>query len=543
MRFFEDLKAICRSRLEKHRAWYLPWGLILTVAALSLLLFRINSIYSNLIYKLTLQDISLYSYAIQEFRTMYTREVVEVVRSKGIQVTHDYKNHPHAIPLPATFSLELGEHLSQGDEGLKVKLYSPYPFPWRKESGGLKDQFAKDAWAFLRSNPNKKFSRIETHAGEKQLRLATGDIMRPACIACHNNHPDTPKSGWETGDLRGILEISRPLGNSLRTSQNEVLAVCIIITALLLTIGILAISTVRAIYRNVSLLKNANESLEKKVAERSAMAEKRAKELEGKNAEFKKAQTQLIHSEKMNAIGQLTGGIAHEFNNILTGILGLAYLMKEEIAPATETAKDLEEIIQSGGRGADLVKQMLAFSRELPTHVVPFDIGECVHGFRRILSAAIGEKIELKIFLPETPLIIFGDSAKIKQILLNLCINGRDAIEKSGTITIRMHAETIRNARALATGDLLPGEYVRVGVKDSGAGMPAEIRQKIFDPFYTTKPQGQGTGLGLSVVHGIMAEHKGGIEIQSELGKGTEFALYFKANKCWKKTQAENDLP
>lgn len=155
---------------------------------------------------------SNYLQTIESFRTLYTSKVVETVREQGIEVTHDYHQKKGAIPLPATFSRELGIHIAnKTNYGLKFRLYSIYPFPWRIKDYKTLDDFERDAFRAIKENKKRPFYRVEEQNGKRVLRYARADIMRAACVSCHNSHPQTPKSDWKVGDLRGVLEVSFPL--------------------------------------------------------------------------------------------------------------------------------------------------------------------------------------------------------------------------------------------------------------------------------------------------------------------------------------------
>ena len=157
-------------------------------------LWHLRRTTSNLVELTLLQSAERYTEALTEIRTLYTSEVVARVRDRGIEVTHDYHAREGAIPLPATLSMMLGEHIGRKTLGMHVELYSPHPFPWRREMGGLRDGFSVDAWAFLRQNPEEPFYRIETLQGHRTLRYATADLMRAQCVHCHNTHPESPNT-------------------------------------------------------------------------------------------------------------------------------------------------------------------------------------------------------------------------------------------------------------------------------------------------------------------------------------------------------------
>ncbi|MCZ6790205.1 MAG: SpoIIE family protein phosphatase [Candidatus Dadabacteria bacterium] len=166
---------------------------------------------SKLVESALLHDAARYSRAITEFRTLYTAKVVEVVRQHGIEVTHDVEGKENAIPLPATLSIELGNRITEKESGSHVRLYSLYPFPWRSETGGLRDDFARDAWIFFQVSPDTSFFRFEEIDGRPSLRFATADLMRPSCVNCHNTHPESPKTDWKVRDVRGVLEVAIPI--------------------------------------------------------------------------------------------------------------------------------------------------------------------------------------------------------------------------------------------------------------------------------------------------------------------------------------------
>jgi PAS domain S-box-containing protein len=179
------------------------------------MLWYVSHLQSNLIASTVLQDASLYSQALGEFRTLYTSEVVETVIKHGIEVTHDHTTKEGAIPLPVTLTMLLGKRIAAHGSGAQTRLYSPYPFPSRQEEGGLPDAFSQEAWSYLQQNPGKSFYRFEDFKGLRSLRYATADLMRPSCVNCHNMHPASPKTDWKTGDVRGILEVILPLDRAV----------------------------------------------------------------------------------------------------------------------------------------------------------------------------------------------------------------------------------------------------------------------------------------------------------------------------------------
>ncbi len=203
-----------------------------------------------------------YSDALLEVRSLYTSAVVKTVRAKGIPVTHDYLTREGAIPLPATLSIELAQRIGKRGSGARAALYSPYPFPWRRAEGGLRDEFAQAAWLALNQNPTEPFSRIESNGGRQLLRYATADRMLKSCIDCHNNDPQSPKRDWKVGDVRGVLEVSLP--TDAAAAQ---LAAGFWTTAMLSgSFGVIALASIGLVVRN---LRRASRDLERRVAERT----------------------------------------------------------------------------------------------------------------------------------------------------------------------------------------------------------------------------------------------------------------------------------
>lgn len=196
--------------------------LIILVIGILITLIPLQKLSDELIESNALQNARLYSQAITEFRTVYTSEVVSKMEAQGVDISHDYHDKENAIPLPATLSMLLGKRIGEKGNGGATKLYSPYPFPWREKEGGLRDEFAKEAWEALSNNPTQPHYEIVDQGGEKVLQYATADLLRPSCVNCHNSHPQTPKVGWKVGDVRGVLQVSLPLDKVTAQSQTGI---------------------------------------------------------------------------------------------------------------------------------------------------------------------------------------------------------------------------------------------------------------------------------------------------------------------------------
>ncbi len=243
-------------------------------------------------------------------------------------------------------------------------------------------------------------------------------------------------------------------------------------------------------------------------------------------AEQKAAQEQLRQSQKMDAIGQLTGGVAHDFNNILTVITGTIEILAQAVADRPDLAAIAKMIDEAASRGANLTQQLLAFSRKQPLQPRDVDINFLVTDTAKLLRPTLGEQIEIALMLESDAWHAMVDPSQLSTALLNLAINARDAMPEGGKLTFETGNVVLDEAYAEVNPDVTPGHYVVLAVSDTGAGIPAEIRDHIFEPFFTTKEVGRGTGLGLSMVYGFIKQSHGHIKVYSETGHGTTIRIY-----------------
>ncbi len=234
----------------------------------------------------------------------------------------------------------------------------------------------------------------------------------------------------------------------------------------------------------------------------------------------------LRQSQKMEAIGTLAGGIAHDFNNILTPLLGYTELALMSTPPGSALHNQLEQIYKAGQRAKGLIKQILAFSRYSTGKRTSVKIVPIVKEVLKLLRATIPSTIEIATHIQNTQCAIHADPVEIHQVLMNLCTNAYQAMPHGGKLTIALTETEVNAHHQLVNPDLKPGKYIRLTVKDTGVGIPREIQDKIFEPYFTTKSSGEGTGLGLAMVHGIVSAYGGAITVYSEPHKGTEFNVY-----------------
>jgi PAS domain S-box-containing protein len=241
----------------------------------------------------------------------------------------------------------------------------------------------------------------------------------------------------------------------------------------------------------------------------------------------RKLETQLIQSQKMEAIGTLAGGIAHDFNNILSAILGYIELSKINVDPDSKIFQYLDEMFKASNRAIELVRQILSFSRQTEQKKKPINLETIISDVVRLLKATLPVSIEIAVNISENSGLTMANPGQIQQVLMNLATNAVQSMTgKRGTLTISLDAEHITQIEVLRSLNLNPGHYLKLTVSDTGHGISHENRKRIFDPYYTTKDKGIGTGLGLAVALGIIQKHGGAITFSSEIGKGTDFYVY-----------------
>ncbi|MEM5947685.1 response regulator [Spirochaetia bacterium 38H-sp] len=241
---------------------------------------------------------------------------------------------------------------------------------------------------------------------------------------------------------------------------------------------------------------------------------------------LRKREQQLRHAQKMDAVGRLAGGIAHDFNNLLTVIMGYTKLLLQEVSDASLRA-DIESIQNTAKKTSHLIRQLLVFSRERVINPSKINVNTLVKDMEKLLRRLIGEDVSLSVYASASIPFIYADSGEIEQIIINLVINARDAVSNKGNITIKVynHLSTVEKDNIVE--QLPPGHYVCIEVSDNGVGIEKENITKIFEPFFTTKEENKGTGLGLATVYGILKNTGGFIQVDSTVGEGSSFYLYF----------------
>src|SRR5712692_10042146 len=260
--------------------------------------------------------------------------------------------------------------------------------------------------------------------------------------------------------------------------------------------------------------------------------------------EREELERQLQQAAKMEAIGRLAGGIAHDFNNILGAILGYGELAQKNLEGGA-VRRHVDQVMQAGARGKGLVERILAFSRSGLSERVPVHVQSVVEETLGLLEASLLPQVRLEKRLDAGDTAVVGDATQLHQVAMNLCTNALQAMEHGGVLTVVLDRESVPERRLLSHGTLLPGPYVRLSVGDTGSGIAPAVLERMFDPFFTTKGVGDGTGLGLSLVHGIVADFGGAIDVTTQAGVGTTFTVWLPAagETTRALTEPAGDLP
>jgi len=276
-----------------------------------------------------------------------------------------------------------------------------------------------------------------------------------------------------------------------------------------------------------ALTRGATDYLLKGHTKRLCQAVLRAVNESTQRAERKSLERQLFQAQKMEAIGQLAGGVSHDFNNLLTAILGYSQLMAEMIPPDSPFGEHLTEIQRAGERAKDLTRQLLTFSRKQIISPRILDLNSIVGGMEKLLRRLIPENVQIAFRIASDTLPIKADAGQIEQVIVNLAVNARDAMPNGGTITIETGAADLDEEYTRHHPDIAAGRFGMLALSDNGIGMDDRTKAHLFEPFFTTKEPGKGTGLGLATVYGIVKQSGGHISVYSEVGIGTTFKVYF----------------
>ena len=496
--------------------------LILVLSALSALclviaLWRFYELQRRILHDEALRHAQAYSRALAEFRTLYTSAVVRPLRELGdVDITHDFTSKPRAIPLPATLTILLGERLGQDPGTGKISLYSPYPFPWRSDTGGLRDAFQKDAWAALSQHHEVAFYRVETLRGQPTLRYATADLLRAPCVDCHNQHPDSPRRGWKEGDLRGVLEVEIPLASALGAMRRGIgVTLPLLVVGMALGLSGVAILLRRhgdAARRLAQATHQANTALAAEVRERQQAEEL----LRGAQKDLHAAVEQLARSNR--ELDEFAQVAAHDLKEPLRGIQNYSRFLVEDYGEGqvldTDGRAKLDTLERLAGRLQSLIDNLLQYSRvgRVELSFGATDLGSVVHEVVASLSIRLDEqKVTVRV-AADLP-TVKCDRARVGEIFRNLISNAMKFNDKA--------------ERWIEVGWLEPpGGPPVFFVRDNGIGIAAEHLGSVFRMFKRLHPRdayGGGTGAGLSIAQRIVERHGGRLWVESVPGEGTIF--------------------
>ncbi len=260
-------------------------------------------------------------------------------------------------------------------------------------------------------------------------------------------------------------------------------------------------------------------------------------------SERKRLEDQLRQSQKMESIGTLTGGISHDFNNILTAIIGYGSLLRMKMTDDDPLRHNVDQILASANRAASLTQGLLAYSRKQVLNPQRVNLNEIIIKVERLLARLIGDDVEFKCILTDKDVTVLADAGQLEQIMMNLVTNARDAMPDGGYLYVETQRVDLDEVTAKAHDVRKPGTYALILVTDSGMGMDQQTQERIFDPFFTTKDVGKGTGLGLAMVYGIIKQHNGFIEVESEVGRGTTLKIYLPVAQGATEEKQPDDLP
>ncbi len=486
---------------------------VMFIIGLLVVLWYVARMQAALVTSATLQSAAVYSDALAEFRTLYTSEVVETVRKHGIEVTHDYATREKAIPLPATLSMLLGEKIGAHRSGAKTRLYSAYPFPWRRDKGGLQDAFGEEAWHFLQQH-TAPFFRVEEFQGRLSLRYATADVMRPSCVSCHNTHPQSPKTDWKTGEIRGVLEVILPIdaaATQQQTGLQETFALLVVMSLLGLSGLALVVGKLRRSSEQAQALareiKQANDELEDRVWQRTealtaandALDAKNV-ELEGKNAELER----------------FTYTVSHDLKTPLVTIKGFIGLLQQDIR-ASDVERVEHDIAKIGGAADEmsrLLEELLELSRigRVMNSPEKVSLTDLVSETVDLVAGQIDERGVVVAIAPAMP-TVYGDRVRLLEVFQNLIDNAVKFMGEQPDPRVEIDAEA-------------HDTKVVCSVRDNGMGINPRYQEKIFELFQRLDVRVEGTGIGLALVKRIVEVHGGHIWVESE-GEGHGSTFYF----------------
>lgn len=489
--------------------WRFVVALVLGFAvAIGVTLWHMSRLQGELVEATALRHAELYSQALSEFRSLYTSEVVQTARKYGLEVTHDYANKEGAIPLPATLSMLLGKRIGEYRNGAETRLYSAYPFPWRlkAQSDVLTDPFARAAWDALRQQPKQPYIRFETYKGRLTLRYATADLMRPACVGCHNSHPDSPKKDWKVGDVRGVLEVDLPLDTAVAEVRANMRSTSLLLALLALAGGLGIATMVRKLQRGAGELKQRVEARTAELSQEIVVRQQ---------AERSAAAANLAKSTFL-------ANMSHEIRTPLNAVIGFSDLLRHDPNLRPEHLRAVQQIGSAGNRLlsqiSDILDLAMIEAHTMTVQNADFDLSALLRELDHECGVRCAQKY-LGWWLEMPPVMrwpAYGDGDKLRHVLIRLIDNGIK-FTRDGTVTLRIEPETEGR--------------VRFAVCDTGPGIPPAQLAQLFTPFQP-ESAGRGAGLGLAIAQAEVQLMGGTLAVDSTPGAGScfRFVLALNAN-------------
>lgn len=480
--------------------WRFVVALVLGFAvAIGVTLWHLSRLQGELVESTSLHHAELYSQALTEFRSLYTSEVVQTARKHGLEVTHDYAGKEGAIPLPATLSMLLGKRIGEYRNGAETRLYSAYPFPWRlkPKSDALTDPFARAAWDALRQQPKQPYFRFESYKGRLTLRYATADLMRPACVGCHNSHPDSPKKDWRVGDVRGVLEVDLPLDTAVAEVRKNLRSTLILLAGLALTGGLGIASMVRK-------LRRGSVELQQRVEARTA---------ELRQEIVVRQQAERSAAAANQAKSTFLANMSHEIRTPLNAVIGFSDLLRHDPNLRPEHLRAVQQIGSAGNRLlsqiSDILDLAMIEANTMTVQNADFDLSALLRELDHQCGVRCAQKY-LGWWLEMPPVMLWpvhGDGDKLRHVLIRL-IDNAIKFTSEGTVTLRVEPETAGR--------------VRFAVCDTGPGIPAEQQAQLFTPFQP-ESVGRAAGLGLAIALAEVQLMGGKLAVDSTAGVGSCF--------------------
>ncbi len=443
---------------------------------------------------------------------------VELGRSDRRDIIHAFD-----VNLRLTSLLSAVQDAETGQRGYLLTENQSYLQPYDNGLVSIREQLTVlgEKLAF-QSNQTENLSLLKTHINDKLAELSETIMLRRAghlseSMAIVSTDKGKHQMDVIRSDINDMLSLE---SDTLHARQTEISKVGAYLQTIniIMTIGILILA-VLVIDVNK---KHLNDIMEARDALRRSL-DKVIEEI----SKRKQVEEQLRHSQKLELIGQLSGGMAHDFNNKLTVIIGGMNLIKRRLERGeTNVQIFMDEVVKSAERAAVLVNRLLAFSRQQPLDPQPIDGNKFIKGISDILHGSLGEHVRLETVLGGGLWLAFADPNQLEAAIINLAVNARDAMPNGGRLTMETANASLDEAYAAEHSEVSAGQYVMIAVTDTGEGMSPEVMEKAFEPFFTTKKAGEGTGLGLSQVYGFVKQSGGHVKIYSEIGQGTTFKLY-----------------